>query len=103
MATVEQIVKVRVNPIGLSTALWSSGYEMSVTYEEARRPVSELLEVTTKPMLEREPSFHGIKLTDDGWTKLEANIRAAKRKKQTKKPKKAKPKQEPVVAPKRKK
>lgn len=134
MATVEQVVKVRMKVMDAKMD-YSGNYELTIPLTEARRVASELLDATTAPLLDKEPKFHGIQLTDDQWDKLEENVRkakaektqiadtarslygtltaayfpvwpdieAAKRKKKTKKPKKAKPKQEPVVAPKRKK
>ena len=103
MATVEQIVKIRIIPTGIAPSLFGGGCELSMSMAEARRVTSELLDITAAPLLECEPSYCGIKLSDSAWDVLEQNIRNAKRKKQTKKPKKPKPKQEPVVAPKRKK
>lgn len=143
MASTEHLTLVKFTMIPHAvTAGWCGGYNVTVTYAEARRIAAELLEATAAPILDRTPAFHGIELTPEQWDKLEENVRkakskpkkevtkaatayswlpidfpvpeypsfraypdveSAKRKKQTKKPKKSKPKQEPTVAPKRKK
>lgn len=97
----EPIVKFQIKVVAAEYAF--DHYIVSVTVPEARRIASELISATGEALCSAEPSYRGIRLSDEAWGKLEDAIRAAKRKKQTKKPKKSKPKQEPVVAPKRKK